>query len=640
MIYTITQARRKIFANTASLVLGLSIVSFTHIRLYPPGGYIFPADLEPYRFWIALLYIFGFSLIVLTLVCAVPRTMIYISNWRYGPVPVARIRGTDYKATLDKAFKDAGYSCFVLLALIHLWIICEWYILKSGQHGHLRMTLLGFMLVSCLALVMTLLSGAVKSGRATEWLDIESTKLGEGDHEFTYKKRPLLHLIRKPVIHAGKPTKDGFLAGDRLWVLKDMCLNVLAFGAPGSGKTRFVLYSLLRGYFSQKNSGGLFLLDVKGTFATTHEGGPWENILDSYEKLRVINGGDIYNPCLDGDPEEAAMFLIQAISRDKRTQEDYWMDNAQAFLSHAITLLRLFQKYKAEDPPDLFSVIQLVTDENAIKKKLSLLLVKNKGDEISAEDIPLIDKTNDYFMKIWMRNPPKFKATIANVFTAAVKNLTVSDKAFLTGETSFDIDACIQNEDIVVVDLRFLSAGALPFVATLLKERYFNGILGKKKKDGEYPFSLFLADEYHAFYSSQLKEITASGDAHFFSISREYNHINIVATQNINQFYANRDKASIDSFLGNCSIKVFLQNTDIETRAFAAKQVPELVYPDNDEPVLKASNFILGAPDAHGHKDYGNVVESYIIDNTQTGRRYYPPRLHYWKGGGYTSSDS
>jgi hypothetical protein len=74
---------------------------------------------------------------------------------------------------------------------------------------------------------------------------------------------------------------------------------------------------------------------------------------------------------------------------------------------------------------------------------------------------------------------------------------------------------------------------------------------------GSTRYSFLLADEYQVHISGRNGgEVFA--DADWFSTSRSYGHINIVATQGLSMLYARTDRATVDAVVQNCRSKIFL----------------------------------------------------------------------------------
>ena len=102
--------------------------------------------------------------------------------------------------------------------------------------------------------------------------------------------------------------------------------------------------------------------------------------------------------------------------------------------------------------------------------------------------------------------------------------------------------------------------------------------------------SFFLCDEFQAFFTVG----GGRGDADAFERTRQSNHANIVAFQNLNALYKQTDrKEPVDNLLGNCATQIFLRNTDQTTNEYASKLFGEQI-----ESLLGVGDSIGGGADA------------------------------------------
>jgi len=104
-------------------------------------------------------------------------------------------------------------------------------------------------------------------------------------------------------------------------------------------------------------------------------------------------------------------------------------------------------------------------------------------------------------------------------------------------------------------------------VCTFIKIAFQREVLRRRRKPRP---SLLLCDEYQAFFTPDSGG--GRGDEDFLALSRESNHANVIATQNLPSLLKQTaDDKPVMNLLGLCATKVFLRNTDDATNDYASK---------------------------------------------------------------------
>ena len=127
-------------------------------------------------------------------------------------------------------------------------------------------------------------------------------------------------------------------------------------------------------------------------------------------------------------------------------------------------------------------------------------------------------------------------------------------------------------------------------VSTFVKLEFYGEIL--RRPDKARP-SFFLCDEFQAFFTTG----QGRGDADAFERTRQSNHANVVAFQNLNALLKQTDRREqVFNLLGNCAIKLFLRNTDKETNEYASDLFGEGIETLGSSSVSVAGGMRRGGP--------------------------------------------
>lgn len=394
--------------------------------------------------------------------------------------------------------------------------------------------------------------------------------------------------------------KNGLVrAGGFAWQWSDFTQGGLAvWGQSGSGKTRCVLAPLVELIFLLFQQAGIafsaLVHDIKGDWR-----GRLEALCAKYGRSDDLYIFDlnadparagardciIYNPLDTDEPAvEVAAALSACMERvGMKSSESFFPTAARIFNTHAITLLRaglppgripsLADLYRlVNEPPSRIDE----TEEEMARRPPSFF--EELCAEIAARwpdrrTLPqdVADAIN-FFLNEWARNTPdRQRGGIVGTLSQLTSELLAEPgRSFLTGRTTMPMDAFVAGGKILCIHVRDAEYPRLaPILHTLFKRA---GQSAVRRHVGKATPSLFLADEFHTMFSAG-----PGADATFFSLSRESNHANIIACQNLPLFYQSaKTTHEVMSLLGNCTTQIFLRNDEPTTNEYASSLFGEM----------------------------------------------------------------
>jgi hypothetical protein len=371
--------------------------------------------------------------------------------------------------------------------------------------------------------------------------------------------------------------RSRFRAGGFDWEFADHQKNTLIVGQPGSGKSVAVGNGLLHGMLA---SGGEepkiagIILDPKGTYR--------EEIVALCQRLGRMD--DLYimsprtwkehartaksiawNP-LDTDDdalEIAARFAtVMKLVGGMQTKDTFFVDAARIFLRHAITLTR---QAAAPEIPSLVDLLKLCA-EPVDKATEYERLIAELGQKFPTAPPQDVEMAVAYFETEWRNMPPKQQAGVRSVVVQLLDDFTVEPIASMTsGRSTMSPGRALDEGKLIYLDFPLAEWERISRVMTaLMKLDMQREVLRRPRKDRP---SMLFADEFQAIFVSGEEH----GDSDFFERSRESNHANIIATQNISSFLKKtQNRHDVTNFLGLCAVKIFLRNSERETNEWAS----------------------------------------------------------------------
>lgn len=354
------------------------------------------------------------------------------------------------------------------------------------------------------------------------------------------------------------------------WEWSELTKNCIAFGVPGSGKTVCVLNAMLEGMFvALRKSDDLptvLVIDPKGDYR-----GKLERLCERYgrsEDLLMIAPDELarsirWNP-LDSQDDEfelASRFtaIMEALGT-KNSETSFWIDNARKFLRHSIYLLR--RTNPSQTPPSFPQIARLLSSLDEIVDRTDRLDVRHPDTESCLE-----------FFQEWFEMAEESRSGVLSHLTNMLDPFLMEPyKSVFSGRSTMRISDMVDQGRILYVAMQTADKEAMArVVGTFVKLEYFREVL---KRPGKERPSLFLCDEFQVFFTDS----QGKGDADFFERSRQSNHVNLIATQNLPALLKQaKNRATIDNLLGNCATKIFLRNGDRETNQYASTLIGQTI---------------------------------------------------------------
>ncbi len=553
---------RQIVITCAALVVGCHVLDFAGVftRDIPP---------QPLRRYCTIAYFT--ALIVLCVMMMRPRAryMQLLYAWRYEDSPPA-IEKTwrEFLFALDRAVTPCAVVGIAFLATTALKVLLEWHPSLVALRGIYEP---GWW-ISALALLAIpfFLGDRLNEARQRHRL------LREQLVTSTYKPRATAEIM---VAGAGEPSTpveirgpQRFWAGGLEWGWDDFYKSCVVLGQPGSGKTVCVLNALLDGLLGSGSQTpgrecSALILDPKGDYR--HKIVTLCRRYGRERDLLVITPRDParsirWNPFDSADSDlELAERLAGAMETlgMKSNDTSFWIDSAKKFIRHSVGLQRLSNPRGT--PPDVTEASRLAGSFAAIAERSEIVDVADPACEVPLQ----------FFAEEWTQLAPEPRTSVqAHISNMLDPFLSEPYRTLFTGRSTMRVGEMLDRGKILYVDMPIAEYPAMSrTIGTLLKLEYFNEVL--RRLDNPRP-SLFFCDEFQAFFTHG----KSKGDADFFDKSRQSNHANIIATQNISGLLKQcRRPEHAETLLGLCQVKVFLRNTDHRTNDYASRLFGESI---------------------------------------------------------------
>ncbi len=374
-----------------------------------------------------------------------------------------------------------------------------------------------------------------------------------------------------------------------------------------------------------------------------------------------------YNPFDTADDalEIAERFAsILSLMGMKNTNETFWIDSAKLFIRHAVGLLR--GSRNRENPPSFAEIAALAAQPRLLEARLFVLAARAAlaaagkpptndavtamtfdrtaieeheretkpwssffrywdamskerwqeaaavvksivGENVDVPVTPLLDGTEsalavEYMTNTWLKMPEKTRGSVQAYVIPMIDPFLVEPfRTVFSGRSTINFAEALDRGQIVYVYMpRDGARSAMsPIINTLMKLDFYKAVLARVNKPRP---SFFLCDEFQAFFTAD----AGKGDGAFFERSRQSFHVNVVATQNVSGLLRQVEKPEIvDNFLGNCTIKVFLRNTEGKTNEYASKNV----FGEYAALVVTAGRSLSGKGGRDGFSDGASLSE-------------------------------
>ena len=215
-----------------------------------------------------------------------------------------------------------------------------------------------------------------------------------------------------------------------------------------------------------------------------------------------------------------------------------------------------------------------------------------------------------YFTDGWLRLADRTQSGIQAQLTNMVDPFLMEPyRTMLSGRSTVSVAQSLRQGRLLYVYMpsarRERMSRVLNTLVKLEFQREVRRMVDKKRP------SLFLCDEFQAFFTDG----EGIGDPDFFAVSRQSNHVNLIAIQNLNSLLRiTPQEETVHNLLGLCAIKVFLRNNDLATNKYASE-----VFGQYQEIVVGRSGNVAGAG---GRQGMG--LAAGITEQQQAGARLRP----------------
>jgi hypothetical protein len=548
----------------------------------------------------------------------IPRFLWTVYLWRFEDAP----------PEIEKAVKDLVEECeFILLSFTWIWVVLlastgltvlnVWFAFPAIIVGITNLAWWG----SLLALVLFVYWVPSSVDKMFKHYRFLRRQAHTSD---SYRPRPTSDLWKLTPTESDRSVlpvspQDGFTIGTRAWRLPKLTENLLVFGSIGSGKTVCVMNAFLENLIAFKGGkaplGGL-ILDYKGEYyAKTLHLCQRHGRLDDLIVLSP-ESKDAWNP-LDSNDEKGSEIAARFVATMKALgQKDhhtsFFADQAESLLQNAIELLR---HSRPGSPPTIADVYRIANDFAFLQSRLEMLPALEGEVQLSDPR----QRCQYFFANEYFSLPEEVRQSVVATLNNMLNPLCTAQIASIVDRAS-TVDLADATTRSKILYLHLPSAcvpKAGRVMGMLLKLAFYAQV--KKKTLGSGQFCFFFADEFQEFFTTD----DVASDTRFFSVSRAFDHINIVATQNMNNLtMLGEKKDAVLSFLASAKSKVFLQNSDNDTNEYASelfgKYVAELGGTHYGAvgtllPRVTPSDFIRLRTPENGVCDY---CESFILEES------------------------
>ncbi|MCW5702319.1 MAG: TraM recognition domain-containing protein [Bradyrhizobium sp.] len=498
---------------------------------------------------------------------------------------------------LDEARLARRYvmpALLTLLTSVLFWVLAHWpqFGLAAGWRD-------GFAIFGVCSLLMLVLAPLIQRGHWINTLHLRALMAQQVRHSsfvpvtMRMAAKRLRALLGPAVFKLGETV----VAGGFPWQWGDFTKGLMVTGQPGSGKTTTVLNALLDGFFLMFAGRGGFsalIQDVQGDF-----GGKIERLCKTHGRSADLvifdiqadpaqagaSNAAIFNPIDSKDPAAEIAAALQAASKHLGVThtDSYFIDAFRMLVTFGIVLLRAGLPEGAV--PSIIDLHRLLSELNAYADKdqkardtsrpilyeqLTKRILKRwpDPDQMPAE----VDDAGLYIEQEFLPMPHRQRAGIMGTVSQLFGELMAEPvRHFLTGKSTISMQDVLEQGKIYYVHAPLAANPRLGLIVnTVIKRQFQNAVLRSREKPVP---SIYLCDEFHNLFSPG-----RDGDSQFFSLSRQANHANLIAFQNLPLLQqVAKTKAEVMSLLGNCATKIFLRNTDPETNDFGSSLFGEVV---------------------------------------------------------------
>lgn len=364
------------------------------------------------------------------------------------------------------------------------------------------------------------------------------------------KEKKMQELLKKEIIIGWKEKQMIYIQQ------KGLFQNILVTGSIGSGKTSGAIANILDGFI--KNGWNGLILDIKGNFYDLVV-----KIAKKYHREKDVVvfslGNDLkYNP-LNSHVDEVYLAnnlrKVLTLLSINNNSDSFWIDKVEGYLRDFICLIKAYS-----DCINFYEIHQLVTNKEYLLEKLQLIKEKILEDKYSEEELFKINTSMQNIKKEYLtldyRTLNIIRAEITRITSVFVTDYHIYKKfCFFTDRLDFFHKIVVFSMDIGKYQ------NLAKIVATYMKLDFQREVLLRNtnilnQKKIVNPI-FFVCDEF--------QEVCNEEDASFFSLSREYQCINLVSMQSYTSLIRVVKEDAAKVIIQSLVNKIWFRNDDVYT---------------------------------------------------------------------------
>lgn len=371
---------------------------------------------------------------------------------------------------------------------------------------------------------------------------------------------------------------------------KGLCESYCIFGVPGVGKTTLLMGLLRQLAQHQKTDlrhkfGGL-ILDPKGVLleevkAVLRKAGREQDLMPiRAEELKGPDGINIIRSSL-APVDLGKIMTLAASSRGLGSGDSYWLQAMEKLFGSVLILMVAMNQR-----PTLFEVLRVLTGTEDVevytgkRTRISCLeslvakvrKVAEENDSSLSNDIAVAIETSERFLS----DDPRNRGIQMGFIEQAYGDFRWDKyRCYSNSDCTLNIyDKIINDGTIVIVSIGRQHVAIEKPLCTLVKVLFQQTVLTRLERYQKDELNNFrrpvflLADEYSAVATDLAG--SGIGDSTFFSQSRQFGCLNLIATQNLHQLKNSGLGANWEAVLANMSAKILMRLGDAETARMAA----------------------------------------------------------------------
>ncbi|HBG45282.1 MAG TPA: hypothetical protein DDX03_12400 [Firmicutes bacterium] len=358
--------------------------------------------------------------------------------------------------------------------------------------------------------------------------------------------------------------------------LQSLRTGLIVTGTTGTGKTYGALYSYTRQFLHYRpddpeRKPGILILDVKGNYCDqvlqfVAEAG--QNATGRMQDVIIIEIGGQYRynplhkPLLRPQVLANRLRVILETFSIGKNHDTYWLDKAEFMIAEAIKLARLVHGGYVT-----FEDIDRLIRRKEYQGHLAQLARKERAGLLSSEELETYISVRDFFTYEFEQSDERVRNIIESEVTRMTATFTTDPdirRSFCAPQEELNFpgfDDLVDHGKIVILRMNAEEYQNLAkIISTYLKLDFQSSVMTRLVRPGANRLRplIFINDEYH-FMASRT-------DSKFFSVCREADCINVVATQSFTSLVDSLgDKTVVETILQNLVNKIWLRSDDHDT---------------------------------------------------------------------------